>query len=134
VYVQPTWAAVDILLVIVAGVEACIAIFAAALACRSICFGRLNTAPVCTVLLVTLLMQRLSLLVFVNILSISAQLISAVMQHSLYASQQIVSRFSSPEIGRVAAGSASGVKIPWIAWLRLLSFSSMWLLQASCER
>lgn len=42
----PTWAAVDILLVIVAGVEACIAIFAAALACRSICFGRLNTAPV----------------------------------------------------------------------------------------
>jgi len=47
-YLQPDWAAVDILLVIVAAVEAFVAIFAAALACRSICSGRLNTAPVYT--------------------------------------------------------------------------------------
>ena len=46
VCVQPSWAAVDILLVIAAGVEAFVAVFAAALACRSICSGRLNTAPV----------------------------------------------------------------------------------------
>lgn len=42
----PDWAAVDILLVIVAAVEAFVAVFAASLACRSICSGRLNTAPV----------------------------------------------------------------------------------------
>lgn len=42
----PSWAAVDILLVIVAGCEAFVAIFAAALACRSICSGRLITDPI----------------------------------------------------------------------------------------
>ena len=37
----------------------------------------------------------------------------------------------SPEIGRVAAGTASGIKTPWVhAWLGLLSLSSVCLLQA----
>ena len=38
------------------------------------------------------------------------------------------SRFSSTEIGRVAAGMASGVKISWVAWQGLLLLSSVWLL------
>ena len=49
VCVQPSWAAVDVLLVIVAGLEAFVAMFAAALACRSICSGRLSAAAVRTV-------------------------------------------------------------------------------------
>jgi len=30
-----------------------------------------------------------------------------------------------PEIGRVAAKSASSIKIPWVAWLGLLLLSSV---------
>jgi len=45
-------------------------------------------------------------------------------------SQHILSRSPSLEIGRVAAGRATGVEIPWGAWLGLLSLSSVWLLQA----
>jgi len=45
-----------------------------------------------------------------------------------YASQDILSRSPSPEIGRFVAGRASGVNIPWVAWLDLLSLSSVWLI------
>ena len=49
-----------------------------------------------------------------------------------YVSQHVLIRFLSPEIGRVVARRASGVKkITWVAWLGLLSLSSVWLLQAS---
>ena len=48
-----------------------------------------------------------------------------------YASQHIPNWLPSRETGRVAAGRASGVKIPCLAWLGLLSLSSIWLLQAS---
>ena len=37
-------------------------------------------------------------------------------------SQQMLSWSSSPEIGRVAAGRTSAIKVPWVAWLGLLSF------------
>ena len=44
-----------------------------------------------------------------------------------YASQHILSRSSSPEISRVAAGRASDVKNTLGAWLGLFSISSVWL-------
>jgi len=37
----------------------------------------------------------------------------------------------SLEIRRTVAGRPSGIKVPWAAWLGLLSLSSVWLLQAS---
>jgi len=46
------------------------------------------------------------------------------------ASQHIMSRSPSLELWRVEAGRASGIRIPWGAWLGLLSISSVWLLQA----
>jgi len=47
-----------------------------------------------------------------------------------YASRHIPNWFPSPEIGKVVAGRSSGIKIPWVAWLGLLSLLSVWLLQA----
>ena len=46
-----------------------------------------------------------------------------------YASPHILSH-ASPEIVRVEAGRmASGIKIPWGAWLGFLLLSYVWLLQ-----
>ena len=49
---------------------------------------------------------------------------------SEYTDQLILSWSLSPEMERIAAGMVSGIKIPWGAWLGLLSLSSVWLLQA----
>jgi len=44
--------------------------------------------------------------------------------------QHTLSQSPSPKIERVVAGSASGVNIPWVAWLGLLSLF-VWLVQSS---
>ena len=44
------------------------------------------------------------------------------------ASQHILRWSPSTEIARVVVERTSGIKIPWRAWLGLLSLSSLWLL------
>jgi len=48
-----------------------------------------------------------------------------------FANHHILSWSSSPEIGRLAAGRASGIKTSWGAWLGLLSLSAVCCVAAA---
>ena len=65
--------------------------------------------------------QRVSVIIFFCLSDAAVPSLRVCKQH-------ILSKSLSPEIGKIAANRASGIKIIWGAWLDLLSLSSVWLL------